>query len=111
VVIRSVNDVLLLVTLHYSDEILPHEDILPKATGSNSNEENRIKKIIQTMTAEFNPDKYSNERRKKVAALLEKKAKEKALVEAPEVPEEEEEGVVDLVAALEESMRKAKENR
>ena len=111
VVIRSVNDVLLLVTLHYSDEILPYEDILPKATDSNSNEESRIKKIIQTMTAEFNPDKYSNERRKKVAALLEKKAKEKALVEAPEVPEEEEEGVVDLVAALEESMRKAKENR
>jgi DNA end-binding protein Ku len=111
VVIRSVNDVLSLVTLHYTDEILSDEDILPKATGSNSNEESQIKKIIKAMTAEFNPNKYANERRKKVVALLEKKAKEKIPVEAPEFPEEEEESVVDLVAALEESMRKIKESK
>ncbi len=43
--------------------------------------------------------------------LLEKKAKEKAPVEAPEVEEEEGEGPADLVAALEESMRKVKKNR
>ena len=40
--------------------------------------------------------------------LLEAKAKEKAPVEAPAVEEEEGEGPADLVAALEESMRKVK---
>ena len=43
--------------------------------------------------------------------LLKKKAKEKTPVEAPEVEEEEGEGPADLVAALEESMRKVKKNR
>jgi non-homologous end joining protein Ku len=70
-----------------------------------------MKKIIKEMTAGFNPDKYADERRKKIMNLLEKKAKEKAPVEAPEIEEEEEEGVVDLVAVLEESMRKVKERK
>ena len=43
--------------------------------------------------------------------LLEKKAKEKAPVEAPQVEEKEGEGPVDLVAVLEESMRKVKKSR
>ncbi len=43
--------------------------------------------------------------------LLKKKAKEQAPVEAPAVEEEEGEGPVDLIAALEESMRKVKKNR
>ncbi len=61
--------------------------------------------------ADFNPEKYADRRRKKIMDLLKKKAKEKALVEAPEVEEEEGEGPPDLVAALEESMRKVKKNR
>ena len=64
------------------------------------------------MTADFNPEKYADERRKKIMELLKKKAKEKAPVEAPEVEEEGEgEGPADLVAALEESMRKVKKNQ
>ncbi len=43
--------------------------------------------------------------------LLKQKAKEKALVEAPEVKEEEGEGPADLIAALEESMRQVKKDR
>jgi DNA end-binding protein Ku len=69
-----------------------------------------MKKIIKKMIADFKPEKYADERRKKVLDLLERKAKEKAPVEAPEI-EEEGEGPADLVAALEESMRKVKKNR
>ena len=43
--------------------------------------------------------------------LLKKKAKAKAQVEAPEVEEKEGGGPADLVAALEESMRKVKKKR
>jgi hypothetical protein len=43
--------------------------------------------------------------------LLATKVKEKAPVEALVVEEEEEGGPADLVAALEESMQKVKENR
>jgi non-homologous end joining protein Ku len=43
--------------------------------------------------------------------FLEKKAREKGTVEAPELEEEEVEGPVDLVAVLERSMRKVKKKR
>jgi non-homologous end joining protein Ku len=60
------------------------------------------------MIEDFNPEKYADKRRKRIMDLLEAKRKEKAPVEAPAVEEEEGEGPADLVAALEESMRKVK---
>jgi DNA end-binding protein Ku len=111
VAVKSTDGALALITLHYSGEILPDEDILPKERTFESEEKSRMKKIIKEMTAGFNPDKYADDRRKKIMKLLEKKAKEKPPVEAPEIEEEEEEGVVDLVAVLEESMRKVKEHK
>jgi DNA end-binding protein Ku len=111
VAVKSTDGALALITLHYSGEILPDEDIVPKEGKIESEEKGRMKRIIKEMTADFNPDKYADERRKKIVELLEKKAKEKALVEAPEIEEEEGEGPDDLVAALEESMRRMKEHQ
>ncbi len=95
-------------TLHYSEEILPDEDLPPKKGKIAAEEENRIKKSVKQMIEDFDPGKYANERRKKLMDLLATKAREKAPVEAPEVKEEEGEGPADLVAALEESMRKVR---
>jgi len=102
---------LALTTLHYSDETLPDENLSPKREKIASEEQNRMKKSIGQMIEDFNAGKYADQRRKKLMNLLEAKAKEKAPVEAPTVEEEEEEGPADLVAALEESMRKVKESR
>jgi DNA end-binding protein Ku len=99
---------LALTTLHYSEEILPDEDFAPKNGKTGTEEQGRIKESIERMIEDFDPGKYANERRKKIMGLLEVKAKEKAPVEAPAVEEEEGEGPPDLVAALEESMRKVK---
>jgi len=108
VAVKSTDGALSLITLHYSGEILPDEDILPKEGKIESEEKSLMKKIIKDMTADFNPDKYADKRRKKIMKILEKKIKEKAAVEAPEIEEEEGEGPVDLVAVLEKSMRKMK---
>jgi DNA end-binding protein Ku len=110
VAVKSVEGALALITLHYSEEMLPDEDIAPKKEEIESDEKSRMKKTIKKMIADFDPEKYADGRRKKILDLLKKKAKEKAPVEAPEV-EEEGEGHVDLVAALQESMRKMKRNR
>ena len=108
VAVASRDGALALTTLHYSDEILPHEDLLPKKEKSEAEGESRMKNSIEHMIEDFNPGKYADGRRKKLMDLLEAKAKEQALVEAPAVEEEEGEGPADLVAALEESMRKVK---
>jgi len=110
VAVKSRDGALELVTLHYNDEILPDDDITPKQGKIEPEDESRMKKSIEQMIEDFNPGKYADERREKLMALLAAKAKEKALVEAP-AGEEEGEGPPDLVAALEESMRKVKEGR
>ncbi len=108
VAVTSTERVLALITLHYHEEILPDEDIAPKEDTRDVEEQNRIKKNIKQMMANFEPEQYVNERRQKLEALLQEKAKEKAQVEAPEVEEAAGEGPPDLIAALEESMRKVK---
>jgi len=111
VAVKSTEGALALITLHYSDEILSDEEIAPKEGAIEAAEKSRMKKSIKTMMADFNPEKYADERREKVLDLLKKKAKEKAPVEAPAVEEEAGEVPADLVAALEEIMRTVKKSR
>jgi DNA end-binding protein Ku len=111
VAVKSTQGALSLITLHYSEEILPDEEIAPDGGQIDPVEKSNLKKIIGEMTVDFDPDKYADERREKIVKLLKKKAKKQAPVEAPEVEEEGEEGPADLIAALEESMRKVKKNR
>jgi len=111
VAVKSSEGALVLITLHYRDEILPDKDISPKEGSSNAEEKDHMKKGVKKMMAAFAPGKYADKRRKKTLDLLRKKAKETAPVEAPEPEEEEGEGPPDLIAALEESMRRMKKNR
>ena len=111
VAVFSRKGALALTTLHYHDEILPDDDISPKKGKTEAEEESRIKKSIEHMIEDFNPGKYADGRRKKLTDLLAAKIKERALVEAPAIEEEEGKGPADLVAALEESMRKVRESR
>lgn len=111
VAVYSTGGVLSLMTLHYPEEILSKEDLAPDAESASSTERNQMKKIVKDMIADFNPGKQVNERRKKVMALLKKKAKKQSPVEAPHVDEEGGDAPVDLVAMLEQSMRKVKKNR
>jgi DNA end-binding protein Ku len=111
VAVKSSEGALVLITLHYRDEILPAEGISPKEETSEAEEKERMKKSVRKMMTDFAPEKYADRRREKILNLLKKKAKEKAPVEAPEVEGEEGEGPADLIAALEESMRRMKKSR
>ena len=111
VAVKSTEGALTLTTLHYSEEVLPAEEISPGEGKIDAGAKSRLKKSIREMLADFTPEKYADERREKVTALLKRKAKERAPVEAPQAGEEEGEGPIDLVAALEEIMRKVKESR
>src|SRR5512139_1679456 len=108
VAVKSTEGVLTLITLHYREEVLPDEDLAPKEGDTEAAEKSRMRKTIRKMMADFNPEKYADERRKKITDLLRKKSKEKAPVAAPEVEEEEGEGPADLIAALRESMGRVK---
>jgi DNA end-binding protein Ku len=110
VAIKSSGGALALVTLHYSAEILPAEEIMPKDETIEAAEKSRMKQGIRKLLADFKPEKYANQRREKVLDLLQKKMG-RATVVAPAITESEEEGPADLVAALEEIMREMKQKR
>ena len=111
VAVKSTEGAIVLITLHYREEILPDEDISPKEEEIAADEQSRIKQSMKKMLADFNPGQYADARREKIVALLKQKAREKAQVQAPEVEKEAGEGPADLIAALEESMRNVKKDR
>ncbi|MFZ5449934.1 MAG: Ku protein [Thermodesulfobacteriota bacterium] len=108
VAVKSTEGALVLITLHYHEEILSAKDIAPKEGEVAAKEKSRIKEKIKKMLADFNPGKYADIRRNRIMNLLKKMEKEKALVEPPEAEEAAGEGPADLIAALEESMRKVR---
>ncbi len=112
VAIKSTNGVLVLITLHYENEIISDEDITPKEIIIDQAEKKRLVKIIKEMTHGFTPDKYVNDRQKKMKKLIDKKLKELSPVAAPVAEEEEgEEEPPELISILQESIRNVKEKR
>ena len=112
VAVKSTDGALSLILLHYNEEILAYDDIAPQASKAGaktySREKARVAAIIKGMVRSFRPGKYADERRNRILALLKAKARRKVAVESPPIEEEEAEGPADLVAALEESMRKVR---
>jgi len=107
VAVTSRSGALALTTLHYPADLLPGEVTSQTRGAPEENEDVNMRNTIVRMTADFDPGKYSDDRRNKLRELLIKKTKEHAVVEAPAPSEEA--GPPDLVAALEESMRTMKE--
>jgi len=111
VAIKSTEEALALITLHYHEEILSEAVLAPAEAQTEAEEQSRLKASLAKMTADFNPGQFADDRRRQIMDLLNQKAKEQAQVEAPKVSGEEGEGPADLIAALEESMRQVKKNR
>jgi DNA end-binding protein Ku len=105
--LRPYERALLLETMYYADEIRQPESVdgkgqLPKA------EVEMAKSLVENLSEKFKPDKYDDQYRKELLKLIRAKAKGKKLPE-PEEPEEAE--VVDLMAALRESVAQTKKKQ
>jgi DNA end-binding protein Ku len=110
--IRPMGDVLCLETLLFFDEVVPAEalDGLPGADNEVSERELKMaRQLIESLSTDFEPEKYRDEYRDRVLALIEQKAEGAEIVAQPSA--EEPAKVVDLMAALEASLAAAKEKR
>ena len=109
--IRAKDDVLVLETMLFPDEVNPTEDLeLPgDEVEVSPREEKMARQLIDSLTTEFEPEKYHDEYREKVLALIEQKAAGQEIV--VEEPTEEPTKVVDLMAALEASLAAVKKGR
>jgi len=104
-------DTMLMTTLHWPDEIrstgeldLPDEDFDFKPA-----ELKMAQQLVSAMTGEFDPAQYKDEYREALETIIQAKVEGKETVEI----EEPEEGgkLIDLMAALEASVKSAKEAR
>src|SRR6266568_2070041 len=107
--IRPMGDVLCLETLLFADEVVPAESLegLPGPDSEVSERELKMaRQLIESLSTDFEPEKYRDEYRERVLALIEQKAEGQEIVAQPAA--EEPAKVVDLMAALEASLAAAK---
>jgi DNA end-binding protein Ku len=110
--IRPMGDVLCLETLLFHDEVVPTEELegLPDSETEISERELKMaRQLIESLSTDFEADKYHDEYRERVLDLIERKAEGQEIVSQPTAAEPT--PVVDLMAALEASLAAAKAGR
>ncbi len=111
--IRPMDDVLTLTTMRFHDEVSSPEDLdgevfeEAKPKKPEKRELEMAKQLIESLTSDFEPDKYRDEYREELLDLLERKAEGKEVVSAPS-EEPKPTKAPDLMAALEESLAAVK---
>src|SRR4051794_31485628 len=108
--IRPMEDVLTLTTMRFHDEVSSPQDLdgevfeEAKPKKPEKRELEMAKQLIDSLTSDFEPDKYRDEYREELLDLLERKAEGKEVVSAP-TEEPKPTKAPDLMAALEESLQ------
>jgi DNA end-binding protein Ku len=103
--LRTYGGTLLLETMYYPDEIRQPESVDGRGRLAKG-EVDMAKSLVENLSEPFKPEKYDDRYRKELLSLIRKKAKGKEL---PEPEAEKDEGeVVDLMAALRESVEQTK---
>ena len=110
VAIRPRDGVLAMETMLFADEVIDpdsFEELSDGAEGKTSERElTMAKQLIDSLSSEFEPDKYRDEYRDRVLEMIERKAQGETI--KIEAPPEEPKKVPDLMAALEASIAAAK---
>jgi len=110
VAIRPSNDVLMMETMIFADEVVPADQIeeLPEGDALKASERElaMAQQLISSLSADFEPGKYRDEYREKVLDLVERKAQGEEIAVQPEA--EKPAKVPDLMAALEASLAAVK---
>jgi DNA end-binding protein Ku len=109
VAIRATGDVLTMATMVFHDEVVSPDaiDEVPEDGDAevSAREVEMAQQLIESLTADFEPEKYHDEYRERVLELIEAKASGEEIAIQPQ---EEPAKVPDLMAALEQSLAAAK---
>jgi DNA end-binding protein Ku len=108
-VLKAQGNGLTLNTLRFASEIRPMDELrLPVNEKLAPNEVNLAMKLIEGMTADFDPAKYHDTYTEDVKKLIDAKAKAKGQKRPAPLPKPVRSNVIDIVAALQESLAQKK---
>jgi DNA end-binding protein Ku len=107
--VKAQGDALILEIMHFGDELVDAEDVkTPKAGQARPKEVEMAKKLIEGMTTDWEPDKYEDEYKTQLMAMIEEKIKHpNEKHDAPKAPKKAS-NVIDLMSVLEESLSHTK---
>ncbi|MFH1149421.1 MAG: Ku protein [Actinomycetota bacterium] len=109
--LRTIDGIICLETMRFADEILKPSEIEegPEKTKVDAKQLEMANRLIDMLAADFELEKYHDDYREQLQAMVDKKAKGEQIVaaEAPPPPAK----VIDLTAALEQSLAKARERK
>jgi DNA end-binding protein Ku len=97
---------LILELMHFASEVLTPEELNRPKTELNDKELKMAQALIESMSVEWEPDKYRDEYRDAVMEMIEQKAQNKELA-APRETKPRATNVVDLVKVLQESLNRS----
>lgn len=108
-VIRVYKDSIVVETIHYPDEVRAVGDVpnVPSQESVGKKELDTAKMLIEQLTTEFEPEKYTDDYRTALMELIEAKKNNKE-IEIGGEPKAKPDNVVNLMDALQESLDKAK---
>src|SRR5690242_4042762 len=101
---------LVLELMHFASEVLKPEELNRPKTDLNDKELKMANALIDSMSSDWQPEKYRDEYRDAVMEIIETKAKNKELPPAP-VTTPRTTNVVDLVKVLQESINRSQSGR
>src|SRR5438128_2198695 len=101
---------LILELMHFASEVLTPEELNRPKLELNDKELKMAQALVDSMTVEWEPEKYRSEYRNAVMEMIEQKAKNKKLPERP-VAAPRSTNVVDLVKVLQESLNRSQSVR
>ena len=109
-VLRVLQNVLVLETIFFPDEVRDIKQIpgVPENIQTDGRELQMAEQLIENLTAEFKPEKYKDDYREALLAMIRQKIEGEEIVAAPEAPQR---NVIDLMAALQASLKKTEEFR
>ncbi|GAA1174595.1 Ku protein [Ornithinimicrobium humiphilum] len=113
-VLRVVDDVIVLQTLLWPDEVRDASrlDNLDQVSEPKKAEISMAKMLVESMAGDFEPEGHVDDFKEALDALVQSKIEGGDVTEAPESEEEADSGeVVDLLAALQRSVDRAKKGR
>ncbi len=112
VALRPVNDLICMELMRFADEVVSANDLesAPQKTEVGEKELKMAQQLIESLSGYFEPEKYHNEYNERVQALIDRKAQGEEIVTEPHT-EETKGKVIDLMAALEQSLARASQKK
>ena len=105
VAIRPLDGMLCIEMMRYADEVLPHAGLAGDEGEVSERELAMARQLVESLAADFEPDRYHDEYREQLLDLIDRKAAGEQIVAQPQAQEPAK--VLDLMAALEASLARA----